>query len=125
MESIYDMDTRFVLLETRFNNLMAGQEDKFITRIKELEELNLKLFKANQDMEKEFNKLLEANQNMEQEFNKKLEIQIELYDKVYTENQILEKKLLDEITCKVKEYSDSLIQSGRMDYLHNMYKKNY
>jgi C4-dicarboxylate-specific signal transduction histidine kinase len=110
MESIYDMDTRFVLLETRFNNLMAGQEDKFITRIKELEELNLKLLKANQDMEKEFNKLLEANQNMEQEFNKKLEIQIEL---------------LDEITCKVKEYSDSLIQSGRMDYLHNMYKKNY
>jgi len=66
MESIYDMDIRFELLEAQFNKKLTAQESKFIDRIKKLENVNLILAKANLDLEKEFelqNKLLESKFN--------------------------------------------------------------
>lgn len=62
METIYDMDMRFVLLADQFNKKIAAQETKFIDRIKQLEETNLKLARANLELDSKFtNQLNEFN----------------------------------------------------------------
>ncbi len=62
METIYDMDMRFVLLADQFNKKLAAQETKFIDRIKQLEETNLKLARANLELDSKFtNQLNEFN----------------------------------------------------------------
>lgn len=93
METIYDMDMRFVLLADQFNKKLAAQETKFIDRIKQLEETNLKLARANLELDSKFTNQLD-------EFKVKYQRTVE-----FTED--LESKLFSQ-TRQLKEMNNGL-----------------
>jgi len=108
MESIYDMDKRFELLEAQFN--------------KQLEDINLKLAKANLDLEEQksinhqiqgelFQMLTQKVLNLENKFNS------QLY-KISKANEELETKLL--IQARQLEAMNKSLESKLMDQINQL-----
>jgi hypothetical protein len=104
MESIYDMDIRFGLLEDRFKKLLSNQETRFMNQIKLLEELNLRLVKENINLEK---KLEESNLELYKAINVQILNSENKFNQQF-DNLTIQYKKIKKTTEDLKEVNDNL-----------------
>lgn len=110
MESVYDMDIRFSLLEAQFNKKIQALENNLLNQIKELEDKNLKLLKANLDLESSFvnriKGLEELNLNAIKTITNKnfeLERKNKENEELHAEHQKLQGELYETIINKIQD----------------------